>query len=105
MSKQVIEKFTDESGRTFEVGTRIRSRKDVDYGRMDGTILEIGIGPDGQTDNEGYYLAIEFDHPRRRTKAAEAVMALFNPPKPYKDISVDYVLMIPDDLEIICKEE
>lgn len=94
----------DINGKIFEVGGRVLSNKNSDYGGLYGAILEIRTGSDKETDNEGIDIYTCFDTPKSDDAIKlleERFSHLYGEAKTIDDIALDLVIMTPDELEIV----
>ena len=85
------------NGKVLETGGRVRSADDVDYGGLYGSISKIKMGPNDETDNEGYCVTVAFDIPIENSQAAKDLRELWHGVK-LNEISLDSVIMSPDEL-------
>ena len=95
-------------GVTFMVGGRVHAKDNDEYGGLDGVILEIHTDEDKETENEGPEICCVFDVPDDPELVAEIEARfsdLYQQPKTIDDIGLDYVIMLPDTLEVLDQDE
>ena len=94
-------------GVTFAVGQRVMAI-DSDYAGLKGCITEIRTGPDKETENETNDIYCCFDIPEgeeERRLLEEHFSDLFNEKKTIDDISLDLVIMAPEELRGLGADE
>ena len=94
-------------GVSFAVGQRIIAI-DSDYAGLKGCITEIRTGADKETENESNDIYCCFDIPEDKEKVKlleEYFSDLFHEKKTIDDISLDLVIMAPDELRRLGENE
>ena len=91
-------------GEPFSVGMTVLGTDQSDYCGLFGRIIEIRDGDDKETDNETVDITCEFFVPDdicMVKELEERFSALYGEPKKIDDISLDYVIMAPEMLQIV----
>ena len=89
------------NGITYKVGGKIYANEHSDYAGLVGTIIEIRDGSDKETENDSPDIYCSFEppvFPADRQIIEEHFSALYRMPKTIDDISLDMVIMAPEDL-------
>ena len=86
---------------TYKVGGKIYANEHSDYAGLVGTIIEIRDGSDKETENDGPDIYCSFEppvFPADRQIIEEHFSALYRMPKTIDDISLDMVIMAPEEI-------
>lgn len=89
------------NGITYKVGGKIYANEHSDYAGLVGTIIEIRDGSDKETENDGPDIYCSFEapvFPADRLIMEERFSTLYGMPKTIEDISLDMVIMDPEEL-------
>ncbi len=92
------------NGITYTVGDKIYANENSDYAGLYGTIFEIRDGSDKETDNDTPDIYCKFMqpvYPAERKQLEDRFSELYRSPKQISDITLDYVIMAPDMLELV----
>lgn len=87
-------------GKKFTLGERIIAT-DSDYAGLKGQIFEIRTGSDKETENETDDIYCSFDIPEKKEEIKlleEHFSQLYGEKKTIDDISLDLVIMAPDEI-------
>ena len=91
-------------GVTYCVGAEIVGAAESDYRGLNGFILEIRTGDDRETENETPDIHCYFDPPCLPSDIEELekrFSALYGTEKKLEDITLDYVIMAPDEILVL----
>lgn len=89
------------NGITYKVGGKIYANEHSDYAGLVGTIIEIRDGSDKETENDCPDIYCSFEppvFPADRLIMEERFSTLYGMPKTIEDISLDMVIMDPEEL-------
>lgn len=87
---------------TYRIGDSILAVSGSEYEGLYGVIVQIRDGDDKDTENEGPEIYCSFKpplDPNAIAKLEQNFSALYCYPKKLKDISLDFVVMSPDEIE------
>lgn len=94
------------NGVQYTIGDTVMATKSSDYAGLFGTITEIRTGPDMETENDGIDIYCEFEPPVAPydIEQLEArFSALYQTEKKLENITLDFVIVAPDEICIIPK--
>lgn len=86
---------------TYKIGGKIYANEHSDYAGLIGTITEIRDGSDKDTENDGPDIYCSFEvpfFPADRQMIEERFSPLYGMPKTIDDLSLDMVIMDPEEL-------
>lgn len=99
-----VSEYTSEDGRVFKVGGRVRGRENSEYAFLEGSIIEMKMGPNDETENEGMCITVDFDFPDEGTpayKTLEDLLADWSGLDRVEDLPLDMVIMMDDEIDPI----
>jgi hypothetical protein len=91
-------------GKTFTIGGRVHANEQSDYHGLDGYVVEIITDDDKDTGNKTDDIAIEFyipQNPEMIAKIEKTFSHLHGNPKKIGELSLDYVFMAPEMLDVM----
>lgn len=94
------------NGVRYAIGDTVMATKSSDYAGLFGTITEIRTGPDMETENDDIDIYCEFEPPvvPYDIEQLEArFSALYQTEKKLENITLDFVIVAPDEIRIIPK--
>lgn len=104
MEKNRIGEKVDYDGVTYTVGATICAGKRSDYDGLVGRIVAITTDGDMDTGNEALDIYCDFEmptDPKVIQKLGKRMSALYGEPMTMADISLDGIVMAPDELCIV----